>query len=146
MLPLAKRNLALLTETPFMKKVKGGAIITEIVDNMIKKRSRILAPERSIFIYSAHDVTLVNLMRALNVISQTSKKPDYSATFVVELHHSVIYENDFEVKIVYYYDSEDKFPKELTIDGCEEPCSLTNFVKSIDAVILRNYDDICKTF
>lgn len=99
MLPLAERNLALITETPFMKKIKGGAIVTEIVDNMIKKRAHTLKPERSIFIYSGHDVTLVNLMRALTVLNQTSAKPDYGATFVFELHHSVIYEDDFEIKV-----------------------------------------------
>lgn len=99
MLPLAERSLALLTETPFMKKVKGGALLTEIIDQMTKKRSRTLTPDRSIFIYSGHDVTLVNLMRALNIIDQTTMKPDYASTLVLELHHSVTFKNDFEVKV-----------------------------------------------
>lgn len=99
MLPLAERSLALLTETPFMKKVKGGALLTEILDNMTKKRGRTLTPNRSIFIYSGHDVTLVNLMRALDIIDQTTMKPDYASALVLELHHSVTFKDDFEVKV-----------------------------------------------
>lgn len=99
MLPLAARNLELLTETPFMKKIKGGALVTEILDQMLKKRSGLLHPERSLFIYSGHDVTLVNVMRAVGVIDETSNKPDYGATLVFELHHSHAYKDDFEVKV-----------------------------------------------
>lgn len=97
MLPLAERSLALFTETPFMKKIKGGSIVTDIVDKMVKKRSGL--QNRSIFVYSAHDITLVNFMNAIGIIAETSRKPEYAATIVVELHHSVIYEDDFEVKV-----------------------------------------------
>ncbi|GAB0097757.1 lysosomal acid phosphatase [Sergentomyia squamirostris] len=142
MLPLAERSLALFTETPFMKKIKGGTIVTDIVDNMVKKRSGL--QNRSIFIYSSHDVTLVNFMRAIGIINETSRKPDYAATIVVELHHSVIYEDDFEVKIVYYFNSEDKFPKELSIPNCESPCSLTAFARTMETLIVRNYNEICQ--
>uniref|UniRef100_A0A1L8DYX7 Putative lysosomal & prostatic acid phosphatase n=1 Tax=Nyssomyia neivai TaxID=330878 RepID=A0A1L8DYX7_9DIPT len=144
MVTLAERNLALITETPFMKKIKGGSIMTEILDNMVKKLNGL--QHRSIFVYSAHDVTLVNFMRAIGVIEETAKMPEYAATIVVELHHSVIYEDDFEVKIVYYFNSEDKFPKELSIPNCESPCSLTAFSKSIEKIIVRNYDEDCQLF
>lgn len=99
LLPLAVRHLHLLTETPFMRKIKGGALVTEIIDNMVKKKFKILTPERSIFIYSGHDVTLVNVMRALGIVDQTAKKPDYSSALIFELHHSVTYDDDFEVKV-----------------------------------------------
>lgn len=99
MLPMAKRSLALFTETQFMKRIKGGIFVTEVVENMTKKRTNLLNPNRSLFVYSAHDVTLVNVMRALGVIGETSEKPSYAAALVFEMHHSVIYENDFEVKV-----------------------------------------------
>ncbi|KAJ6638288.1 Lysosomal acid phosphatase [Pseudolycoriella hygida] len=145
MLPLAERNLELLTETPFMKKVKGGALLTEIMEHMTKKRSRTLTPDRSIFIYSGHDVTLVNLMRALDIIDQTTKKPDFASALVLELHHSITFKDDFEVKIVYYFNSDDKFPKEISIPECNSPCSLTQFTRVMDKVTLRKYDMICSS-
>uniref|UniRef100_A0A182VPN0 Acid phosphatase n=1 Tax=Anopheles minimus TaxID=112268 RepID=A0A182VPN0_9DIPT len=127
MLPIAERSLALITELPLMKKIKGGAIVAELLDNAIRRRSGILIPERNIFIYSGHDVTLVNFMRALNVIDQTTGKPDFSATIAFELHHSITFDDDFEVKMVYFFNSEDKYPKEIEIPNCESPCSLTKF-------------------
>uniref|UniRef100_A0A1B0CQF8 Uncharacterized protein n=1 Tax=Lutzomyia longipalpis TaxID=7200 RepID=A0A1B0CQF8_LUTLO len=144
MQPLYERSYTLFTETPFMKKIKGGVIVTDIHDNMVKKLNGL--QNRSIFVYSVHDVTLVNFMRAIGVIEETAKVPEYAATIVVELHHSVIYEDDFEVKIVYYFNSEDKFPKELSIPNCESPCSLTAFSKSVDNLIVRNYDEACQLF
>lgn len=99
MLAMAKRSLALFTETQFMKRIKGGIFITEVIENMTKKRTNLLNPNRSIFVYSAHDVTLSNVMRALSVTGETAEKPEYAAALVFELHHSVIYENDFEVKV-----------------------------------------------
>lgn len=99
MLPLAERYLAWFSETSFMRRVKGGSLVTQIVDNMIKKRNKLLSPNRSLFIYSAHDLTLVNVMYALNIIEQTSGKPNYGATLALEMHHSVQFEDDFEVKV-----------------------------------------------
>lgn len=144
MLPLAVRSLALLTEIPLMKKIKGGAIVGELLDNAIRRRTGILSPERNIFIYSGHDVTLVNLMRALDVIRQTPGKPDFSAAIVFELHHSITFDDDYEVKIVYFYNSDDKYPKEFKIPSCPSPCSLTKFEEAMEAVRLRNYDEMCQ--
>uniref|UniRef100_A0A182PV94 Acid phosphatase n=1 Tax=Anopheles epiroticus TaxID=199890 RepID=A0A182PV94_9DIPT len=141
MLPIAERSLALITELPLMKKIKGGAIVGELLDNAIRRRSGILIPERNIFIYSGHDVTLVNFMRALNIIDQTTGKPDFSAAIVFELHHSITFDDDFEVKIVYFYNSEDKYPKEIEIPNCESPCSLTKFEQVMDTYGFDTYTE-----
>ncbi|XP_053670958.1 lysosomal acid phosphatase [Anopheles nili] len=144
MLPIAERSLSLITELPLMKKIKGGAIVGELLENAVRRRAGILVPERNIFIYSGHDVTLVNLMRALNVIDQTTGKPDFSATIVFELHHSITFDDDFEVKIVYFFNSDDKYPKEIEIPNCESPCSLTKFEQVMEPVRLRNYVETCQ--
>lgn len=104
-----------------MKQVKAGPLLTEIVKQMTKKRGGELldigsaataavadllsikygdkTADRSIAIYSGHDVTLVSLMRALNVIDQTSRKPDYSAALGIELHQGYNDQDDYEVKV-----------------------------------------------
>lgn len=144
MLSITERSYSLFTETPLMKKVKGGPLFTEILDNMIKKRDGLLSPNRSIFIYSGHDVTLVNLMNAIGVLEDTSKKPDYAAALVLELHHSYLYHDDLEVKLAYYFNHEDKFPKQIHIPGCDHPCSLTNFERAMSNIIMRDYEDTCQ--
>lgn len=97
--PLAARSYVLFTETNLMKKVKGGAFLNEIHSKMLDKRKRNLNPDRKIFLYSGHDVTLVNVMNSLNIIDQTTKLPDYASALAFELHHSSLFKDDFEVKV-----------------------------------------------
>ncbi|KAH8346644.1 hypothetical protein KR084_007341 [Drosophila pseudotakahashii] len=143
--PLAERSYTLFTETNLMKRIKGGAFLTEILNKMQNKRKRNLNPDRKIFLYSGHDVTLVNVMNSLGILDQTTKLPEYASALAFELHHSKSFsDGDFEVKLVYYYNSEDKFPKELTIPNCDVPCSLTQFEASVKALLLDNYDETCE--
>jgi len=164
--PLAERSYMLFTETNLMKRIKGGAFLTDILNKMQNKRKRNLNPDRKIFLYSGHDVTLVNVMNSLGILDQTTKLPEYASALAFELHHSKSFsDGDFEVKVgnsvllltmgflpvwvvwlqlVYYYNSEDKFPKELTIPNCDAPCSLTQFEASVKALLLDNYDETCE--
>lgn len=143
LLPLAERSYTLFTETSLMKKVRGGAFVTEVLGKMEAKKRK-LNPDRKIFLYAGHDVSMVNVMNAMGILDQTAKLPEHSSALVFELHHSSLYKDDFEVKIVYFFNSEDKFPKELDIPYCDSPCSLTNFRKSIEHLIMPNYDETCE--
>lgn len=97
---LAERSYALFTETHLMKRIKGGAFLTEILKKMQNKRKKNLNPDRKIFLYAAHDVTLVNVMNSMGILDQTSKLPEYASALVFELHHSKSFaDGDFEVKV-----------------------------------------------
>ncbi|TDG50451.1 hypothetical protein AWZ03_003040 [Drosophila navojoa] len=142
---LAERSYALFTETHLMKRIKGGAFLTEILKKMQNKRKKNLNPDRKIFLYAGHDVTLVNVMNSMGILDQTAKLPEYASALVFELHHSKSFaDGDFEVKLVYYFNSEDKFPKELSIPNCDSPCSLSQFAASLEPLLLDNYDDTCE--
>lgn len=84
MAPLKARIFQLFTETPYMRRIKGGLLITDIADQMAKKQRGEIS--QNIFIYSAHDLTLVNMLRGLNVTDQTNMLPKYGASLVFELH------------------------------------------------------------
>lgn len=58
---------ALKTYTTEMKKAKTGLLIKEIFDRFQNKTLSLLSPDRSMWIYSAHDNTVVNVLNALNV-------------------------------------------------------------------------------
>lgn len=75
-----------------------GPVLTQILDNMMNKKLNQLDSDRSMYIYSAHDVTLVNVMRALNITDQTSRKPHYGATLAFELHFNERL-NDLELRV-----------------------------------------------
>lgn len=66
---------------------------------MVEKRDGKLKPDRKLFFYSGHDVTLVNVMRAMNIIDQTSGKPDFASALYFELHHNDALAGDYEVKV-----------------------------------------------
>lgn len=66
---------------------------------MLLRRSNQEDELRKLYLYSGHDVTLVNVMRALDIIAQTTKKPDYSSALHFELHRNPNMANDFEVKV-----------------------------------------------
>lgn len=141
-LPLAERYLKLLTDTAFMKRIKGGPLITEIIDGMVSKKS--LLTERTITIFSGHDVTLVNLMNAMGIIDQTSYKPDFSSALAIELHHSLDHIDDMDVKVYFYYNHEDKYPKNVKIEGCQEPCALSRFRKVMNGLIVNDFEKLCE--
>lgn len=99
LISLAERSYKLFTETNLMKRVKGGAFLSEILNNMLNKRKRNLQPDRRIFLYAGHDVTLVNVLNSLNLLQETAKLPEYASALAFELHHSSLFKDDFEVKV-----------------------------------------------
>lgn len=141
--PLASRYLKLLSETPFMKRIKGGPLVTEIIDTMLNRRNHL--SERSISIYSGHDVTLVNVMNAMGILDQTTGKPDYSSALAIELHHSLDHIDDMDVKVYFYFNSNDKYPKHINVPGCDTPCSLNRFRKVMNGIIVNDFDKLCET-
>lgn len=82
---IAERGLAVTLETPHMKLVKGSPLINRIFDQMLNKQNGEV-PNRSIYVYSGHDSTLLSVMELLNLTNQTTGIPDYAATLAFELH------------------------------------------------------------
>lgn len=140
--PLAERYMRLISETPFMKRIKGGPLMTDIYETMANRRNKL--SERTITIYSGHDVTLVSLMNALQILNETTGSPGYSSALCIELHNSSTY-GDMEVKIYFYFGSDDKYPKKIKIPDCEEPCTLNNFRKVINGVYVNDFERLCET-
>lgn len=138
---IAARYLRFLTESHFMKKVRGGPLLTEIVKSMIDKSQKLT--EKSIAIYSGHDVTLVNLMNTMNILNQTDQVPNFAAALVIELHAESADEEEMEVKIFYYRNERDTDPLEMVIDGCASPCSLSKFKNIYKDLLVDDFDKMC---
>ncbi|XP_055315614.1 lysosomal acid phosphatase [Sitodiplosis mosellana] len=143
LLALAERNLAVLTETDYMKQIKGGFFVTDVLDKMVRKKNNQLEPDRKLFIYSGHDVTLVNVMRALDIIPQTTRKPDFAAALYFELHQNPLIVGDLEVKIFYSFNHESEL-KRIDIPNCDSPCSLETFSNVLQPIIVHDYEEMCK--
>lgn len=84
-----------------VSRIIAGVLVSDIFKKFSQKSKGLLKPDRNVFIYSAHDLTLISAMRALNISDQTSRKPDYAATLAFELHQGLTENNpdEFSVKV-----------------------------------------------
>ena len=55
------------SHTNEMKKNRAGFLIKEMYDRFKNKSLSLLKPDRSVYIYSAHDTIIVNILNALNL-------------------------------------------------------------------------------
>lgn len=165
LLLIAEKGLKVRTQTPYLKLVRGGPMVSRIFNQMLHKQNR-KTPNRSIYIYSGHDATLMSVMRLLNLNSQTARKPHYGATLAFELHCSTNGDcGQFEVRvsfhaklaiilirwftvlssqqILYYPRFDSEKPKQLVIPNCPAPCTLDQFAKSINEILTNDYIRTC---
>lgn len=82
--PLRVRTMQVFTETPYMKRIRGGPLITEIVNKMMRKQRGEIT--QNMYIYSGHDSTLLNMLSGMNMHNQTNGIPDYGAALIFEMH------------------------------------------------------------
>lgn len=167
LLDVRVRSFQLYTEGPYMKRIKGGPLVTDIFDQMYAKQNGELS--RKIMIFSAHDKTLANVMSALNVIDQTEPLPDYGATLLFELycggsdectvrvsdalssshnirfHFSDLFVHSFfnQKQISYFFNTDDELPKLLTLPNCPNPCTLSHYEEAINYIRIENFTRDC---
>lgn len=57
------------TNTPEMAKLKTGFFLRDILKRFTDKINSKLSPDRSIWIYSAHDITIANVLNSLGLFT-----------------------------------------------------------------------------
>ncbi|XP_055851789.1 lysosomal acid phosphatase [Episyrphus balteatus] len=144
LLPLAERSYTVFTDNDYMKQIRGGAFVGEVYNNMASKVNKTLKPNRNLFFYSGHDVTLVNVMNSMGILNQTSTLPDFTSALVFELHEVLDSPEQYEVRVVYYQDSTVENPSTVDILKCPAPCGLESFKNSVSHLLFDDYDKICE--
>lgn len=56
-----------LTHTHEMKKLKSGFLIKEMLERFAQKAESKLQPDRSLWIYSGHDLTIASFLNSLGL-------------------------------------------------------------------------------
>lgn len=62
----------LLSNTTEMKKLKSGFLIKEMLERFTNKSQSKLKPDRSLWIYSGHDITISHLLNSLGLFDVIS--------------------------------------------------------------------------
>lgn len=114
-------------------------MLKDMIQNIIAKQKHTLRPDRNLFIYSAHDITLINFMRTLGLAHNL--KPEYGAAFVMEAHVSPV--DDFQIKMYYYNNSSSKTAVEIKMGKCGDPCYLSNFIIATSDMIPDDWEKEC---
>lgn len=64
---LAKLWYTIQTYNNQLKKIKAGYLLKSIFDRLTKKMQPTLKPNRSIYMYFAHDITIVSILNSLGL-------------------------------------------------------------------------------
>lgn len=126
-----------------------------------KKSSSSLDPNRSLWIYAAHDLTIVNILNALNlfdvmffrIICMQSlnlvsfffqlKIPKYASSLHFELYQ---HEQEYYIQLFYRKNNE-AIPLPLNIPNCGTKCTLNAFYQAFEHILptdSEDYDSACK--
>ncbi|XP_008193226.1 testicular acid phosphatase homolog [Tribolium castaneum] len=126
---LAARSLETFTETNFMKRMKGGVFLSKVITDMeTDKKSPLL------FLYAAHDLTLVNILKTLGY--KTMLKPGFGASLVFELR------NNSQITLLYRDDIKSD-PERIAVESCNTPCLLSGFKTALKEFLPSNWKLEC---
>lgn len=64
---MSKIHMKLASATPQLAKLKSGFLINEIVQHFKRKLDATLRPNRLLWLYSAHDSTISNVLNSLKL-------------------------------------------------------------------------------
>jgi len=140
MQPMANKWIKMQSQTPEMRRLKAGPLLTDILRNMKRASEnpseaelKVLealfhTPAAKFYLYSGHDTTLSVVLDALDLFSGII--PPYASTLYFELHE---YPNaDGYVVKIFYRSGIENPATELKLKGCaSDPCKLKDFKKAI---------------
>ncbi|XP_026726336.1 prostatic acid phosphatase-like isoform X1 [Trichoplusia ni] len=132
-------SLAALAYNETMQRFYSGPLLKEI-KQYFDAASEHESLDRSLLVYSGHDVTLVSLWRALGRAELL--EPEYGASLVLELHEDVEQEAFF-VKTFFRNNTKVEVPMELKLPFCDDPCTYSQFSTHIAKIIPDDWEAEC---
>ncbi|KAK0089282.1 hypothetical protein PV326_004534 [Microctonus aethiopoides] len=94
----------------------------------------------------AHDVTIVNVLRAMGFTNQLLK-PEYGAALIFELvvAKDTKQNPELDVKVKYLNNTQIDTPITLEIPGCKNPCKLLDLLTTWNDILPTNWEAECST-
>lgn len=129
---IAARSFATATSTKTLARLKSGFLLSEILDRSRNKTMGILSPNRRMWVYSAHDTTVANVLNTLGLFELHS--PPYRACIMIELRLV----NDKPYIQVFYKNTTDENPPAMHIPNCGQLCALEDMYKTYEDVLPTN--------
>ncbi|XP_043474697.1 venom acid phosphatase Acph-1-like [Leptopilina heterotoma] len=118
-----------------MKKLNGGMLIRKFINDMLAVKNGEIG--KKLFLYSAHDITVVAVLQALGVYF--SHVPKFTSATILELHQI---KGDYFIKLVYYLGVPEE-TMDLTIPNCKTMCPLEDFIRLVENVLPKELTHFC---
>lgn len=136
---ISARSFATKTNTPLMARLKTGPLVKEILERFRAKVDRKLKPDRSVWVYSAHDTTVANLLNALRLFDLHN--PPFAACVLLELRQP---KTGGEPYVSVYYKNSSADPMLLDIPDCDQRCPLGLMFKVYEDILPENWKRECQ--
>nr|CAD7430231.1 unnamed protein product [Timema monikensis] len=115
--------------TEELQRLSTGPLLKEIIANTLAKVNGTLSPDRGLYIYSAHDSNVVDLLQGLDVFNGILVP--YASAVMIELRSKA----DEYFITVSYKNSTELDPHLLQLPGCDALCPLDSFVELTKPII-----------
>jgi lysosomal acid phosphatase len=137
--PISGLSFAVKTYTPLLARLKTGPLLKEILTHFKDKINKKLSPNRSYWVYSAHDTTVANMLNTLGVFKTMGyHNPPYASTVMFELRE---YSDGHRVQV--FYKNTTAEPKPLDLPGCGTSCPLDKMFELYKTVLPVHWADEC---
>lgn len=128
------------TMLPEMARLKSGPLLREMLKAFQTKVEGRMIPDRGIWMYSAHDTTVADLLNTLRVFDPPHN-PAFTATVMLELR---IIDNTPHVALVYKRGPQDTTAEHMEIPECGKYCPLSKMFDLYENVMPRDWDEECR--
>ncbi|XP_030767717.1 venom acid phosphatase Acph-1-like [Sitophilus oryzae] len=124
------------TNTTALRKIVAGNLLKKILSDTEEKINGSIDPStRKMFIYSAHEMNVANMLLTLGV--EIHMAPPYGSYVLFELH---LIDGVYGIKLFYQFYEEDD-PVSFSLSGCDEFCPYDDFYSLVEQYIPT--DDDC---
>lgn len=141
--PLAEMS-AIAFATPAINaelaRLRGGPLLKDMLHGMREKFAGKMEPDRGLWMYSAHDTTVADLLSTLRLFDPPHNPP-FTATVLMELWKV---NGAPHVAVFYKKGPQDQVSQQLEIPGCGKLCPLPKMFEIYADVLPENWDEECR--
>lgn len=136
---ISARSFATKTNTPQLARLKTGPLIKEMLQRFQSKANNSLKPNRTVWVYSAHDTTVANVLNTLRLFDVHN--PPFAACILLELRRSP---SGGEPYVSVYYKNTTQEPEPMDIPNCGKRCPLSQMFKVYGEILPDNWQRECE--
>ncbi|XP_031628603.1 prostatic acid phosphatase-like [Contarinia nasturtii] len=128
------------SNTRELARLYSGFLIKQMFERFAQKINSTLEPNRSLWFYSVHDMTIAGLLNGLGLLKPPT--PPYASSVHLELYK--VDEKEHYIQI-FYRKSDEEILLPLNIPNCGEKCPLDQLYKLYNDIIPdRDHDTECR--